>query len=117
MALLLAAIGIYGVAAYAVGQRKPELGVRMALGATRGQILTLILRGGIVSTGAGMLIGFIGAFFINKLLTSVLFEVRPEDPLTFALVAAVLGTVALVACYVPARRAARLDPLVVLRYE
>lgn len=117
MALLLAAIGIYGVAAYAVGQRKPELGVRMALGATRGQILTLILRGGVASAGAGMLIGFGGAFFVNRVLTRLLFEVQPENPLAFASVAALVGTVALVACYVPARRAAGLDPLVVLRSE
>jgi putative ABC transport system permease protein len=117
MALLLAAVGIYGVAAYAVAQRRAEIGLRMALGSTRAQILTMILRNGIMSAIAGMLTGLTGAFFINKLLASLLFDVQPEDPLAFVSVAAVLTTVALLACYVPARRAARLDPLVTLRCE
>jgi putative ABC transport system permease protein len=117
MALLLAALGIYGVAAYAVAQRRAEIGLRMALGSTRAQILTMILRNGIMSAIAGMLTGLTGAFFINKLLASLLFDVQPEDPLAFVSVAAVLTTVALLACYVPARRAARLDPLVTLRCE
>jgi predicted permease len=117
MALLLAAVGIYGVAAYAVGQRRAEIGLRMALGCTRPQILTMILRNGIMSSIGGMLVGLTGAFFVNKVLTSLLFDVQPEDPLAFVLVAAVLTTVALAACYVPARRAAHLDPLVTLRCE
>jgi putative ABC transport system permease protein len=117
MALLLAALGIYGVAAYAVGQRRPEIGLRLALGATRGQILTMILRGGITSAAAGMLIGFTGAIFVNQVLTSLLFEVRLENPITFVTVAALLGLVALVACYVPARRATRVSVMTVLRSE
>jgi putative ABC transport system permease protein len=117
MALLLAAIGIYAVAAYSVGQRRPEIGLRLALGATRRQILTMILRISLTSAAVGMLIGFAGAIFVSTLLASLLFDVRPEDPPTFASVAAVLGIVSLVACYMPARRAARVDPLVTLRSE
>jgi putative ABC transport system permease protein len=117
MALLLAAIGIYAVAAYSVGQRRPEIGLRMALGATRRQIVTMILRISLTSAAVGMLIGFAGAIFVSTLLAGLLFDVRPEDPLAFASVATVLGIVALVACYMPARRAAGVDPLVTLRSE
>jgi putative ABC transport system permease protein len=115
MAVLLAGIGIYAVAACSVGQRKPEIGLRIAVGATRAQILAMILRSGITSAGAGMLIGFVGALAVNRLLAGLLFEVRPEDPLAFASVATILGVVALVAVYFPARRAASVDPLVTLR--
>jgi len=117
MALLLAGIGIYGVAAYAAGQRRPEIGLRMALGATRSQIQAMILRGGIASAVAGMLVGFAGAFFANKVLTGLLFEVQPADPLAFVSVAVLLGTVALVACYVPARRSTRVPLVTILRSE
>jgi putative ABC transport system permease protein len=117
MALLLAAVGIYGVASYVVGQRRPEIGLRIALGATRRQVLMPILRGGLTSAVAGVLIGCAGAFFVNKVLASLLFEVRPEDPSAFASVAVLLMAVALVACYLPARRAARIDPLIALRHE
>jgi putative ABC transport system permease protein len=117
MALLLAGIGIYAVAAYSVGQRSPEIGLRIAVGATRAQIVAMILRSGLTSAGAGMLIGFAGALAVNRLLSGLLFDVRPEDPLAFASVAAILGVVALVACYLPARRAASVDPLVTLRSQ
>ena len=117
MALLLAAIGIYGVAAHAVGLRRQELGVRMALGATRWRILTLFLRGGIISAAAGMAIGFAGAFFVNKVLASLLFDVRPEDPLAFVSVAALLAMVALIAGYLPARRATQIPITTVLQSE
>jgi predicted permease len=117
MALLLAGIGIYAVAAYSVGQRRPEIGLRIAVGATRAQIVAMILRSGLTSAGAGMLIGFAGALAMNRLLAGLLFDVRPEDPLAFASVAAILGVVALVACYLPARRAASVDPLVTLRSQ
>lgn len=116
-ALLLAAIGIYGVVAYSVGQRTPEIGLRMAVGATRGQILALILRDGMRSAVIGMAVGLAGAFLFNEVLASLLFEVRPDDPRTFTSAAILLGAVALAACYMPARRAARVDPLVALRDE
>ena len=117
MALLLAGIGIYAVAAYSVGQRRPEIGLRIAVGATRAQIVAMILRSGLTSAGAGMLIGFAGALAVNRLLAGLLFDVRPEDPLAFASVATILGVVALVACYLPAMRAASVDPLVTLRSQ
>ena len=117
MALLLAGIGIYAVAAYSVGQRKPEIGLRIAVGATRAQIIAMVLRSGLTSAGAGMLIGFAGAVAVNRLLAGLLFDVRPEDPLAFASVATILGVLALVACYLPARRAASVDPLVTLRSQ
>jgi putative ABC transport system permease protein len=117
VALLLAAIGIYAVAGYAVGQRSAEIGLRMALGATRGRVMTMILRSGLTFASAGMLAGLAGAALVSRVLESLLFEVRPEDPLAFASVAILLGLAALVACYIPARRAARVDPLVTLRSE
>ena len=117
MAMLLAGIGIYGVAAYGVGQRRPEIGLRIAVGATRAHIISMILRSGIGSAGAGTLVGFAGALGVNRLLAGLFFDVRPEDPIAFASVAAILGIVALVACYVPARRAASVDPLVPLRSQ
>jgi len=117
MALLLAAIGIYAVASYGVAQRRLEIGLRLALGATRTQILAWALRGGVTAAAAGMLIGFAGALATNRLLASLLFDVQPEDPRAFASVAAILGLVVLAACYIPARRAAHVDPLVTLRAE
>lgn len=117
MALLLAAIGIYAVAAYGVAQRRPEIGLRLALGATRMQILAWALRGGVTAAAAGMLIGCVGALATNRLLATLLFDVQPEDPRAFVSVAAILGLVVLTACYIPARRAARVDPLVTLRAE
>jgi predicted permease len=117
MALLLAGIGIYAVAAYGVVQRRAEIGLRLAVGATRAQIVAMILRGGIRSAGVGMLIGLAGAAAVSKLLAGLLFDVRAEDPLAFASVAITLGIVALVACYLPARRAAGVDPLVTLRAQ
>ena len=117
MATFLAAIGIYAVAAYGIGQRRQEIGLRIAVGATRAHVVAMILRSGITSAGAGMLIGFAGALAVNRLLAGLLFQVRPEDPIAFASVAAILGTVALVACYVPARRAASVDPLITLRSQ
>jgi putative ABC transport system permease protein len=117
VAMLLSAIGIYGVVSYAVAQRTHEIGIRAALGASAGSLLRLILRGGMGLTAAGLAIGFAGALAITQLMGNLLFGVGARDPATLAAVAAGLACVALLACYVPARRAAKVDPVVALRYE
>jgi predicted permease len=116
-ALLLGVVGIYGVMAYSVSQRTREIGIRMALGAARQQVITLVLREGLLLTLAGLGIGIIGALALTHLLSSMLYEVRPADPLTFAGVSVFLTAVGLLANCVPARRAAKVDPMVALRYE
>ena len=117
LALLLACIGIYGVMAYAVTQRTKEIGVRMALGARRGDVLRIILGCGLPLTIAGVAIGLVGAFLSARLLTSLLFEVRAANPLAFSLPAALLIAVMVIAAYLPARRAASIDPVRALRAE
>jgi putative ABC transport system permease protein len=117
IAMLLSAIGIYGVISYSVVQRTHEIGIRAALGATTGDVLRLILRGGILMSGLGLLLGFGGAIGLTRLLETLLFGVGSRDPVTIAAVAGILGSVAILACYIPARRASRVDPLVALRYE
>ncbi len=117
IAVLLAAIGIYGVIAYSVEQRTQELGIRAALGASRGDLLRLVLRSGMLMAGLGLMLGFAGAFGLTRLLANLLFGVGERDPMTIGAVAALLSCVALLACYIPARRATKVDPMVALRYE
>ncbi|HEY2973894.1 MAG TPA: ABC transporter permease [Pyrinomonadaceae bacterium] len=117
LAFMLSAIGIYGVVNYDVTQRTGEIGVRMALGAQSHDVLRLILRQGLLLTLGGLVAGIGGAILLTRFLTGLLFEVKPNDPITFAVVASLLATVAIAACLIPARRATKVDPLVALRYE
>jgi len=116
-ALLLAAIGIYGLLAYAVGQRRRELGIRLALGASRGDVMSQVVGDGIRLAGMGIGVGVLLALAVTRLLTALLYGVRASDPMTFVGVVALLALVALIASYLPARRAARVDPMVALRSE
>jgi putative ABC transport system permease protein len=116
-ALLLAAIGLYGVMAYAVTQRTHEIGIRVALGASRGQVIRMVLGQSLGITSAGIGIGFVGAIGVARIVSNMLFGVRPGDPVTFALVAAGLALVALAASFIPAWRASVVDPAISLRNE
>lgn len=115
--LFLAAVGLYGVVAYAVSQRTQEIGVRMAIGAQRGDVMRMVLRDGLVLAIAGVVVGLGAALALTRFIASMLFEVAPFDPLSYAASAVVLTAVAVLACYAPARRAATVDPLVALRTE
>jgi putative ABC transport system permease protein len=117
IALVLAAVGVYGVISYAVSQRTQEIGVRVALGAQKGDVLKLIVGHGALLGGVGIAIGLVGALSVTRLLRTMLFGVSPFDPVSFVGVSLLLTTIALVASYVPARRAARVDPVEALRYE
>lgn len=116
-ALLLSAIGIYGVLSYTVAQRTPEIGVRMALGATQSNVIRDVLSHGLLLTGVGIAVGLAAAFSASRVMQSLLYGIGPTDGITFAVVALILGAVAMAASYIPARRASRVDPMVALRYE
>jgi ABC-type antimicrobial peptide transport system permease subunit len=117
LGLLLGAVGIYGVLAYSVSQRRREIGVRLALGARPMDVLRMVMGGGLRLVGAGLALGLVGALALTRLMDSVLYGVRPHDPVTFASVVVGLLGVAVIASWLPARRATRVPPAVTLRAE
>ena len=117
LALLLAVIGVYGVIAYRVSQRTREIGVRLALGARRSNIMAAVAQQGIVLTAVGIVVGLIGAFWLTRFLQGMLYRVSPTDALTFLGVSLLLALTALLACVLPARRAAKVDPVMAMRGE
>ncbi len=117
IALLLASVGIYGVVSYSISRQTHDIGVRMALGAQASAILKMVMKQGMALAGTGLAIGVVASLALAQLLGAMLYEVNVSDPATFALVSAVQGIVALLACYIPARRAIKVDPMIALRHE
>jgi ABC-type antimicrobial peptide transport system permease subunit len=117
LALVLASVGVYGVMAYSVSQRTRELGIRMALGAQGSEVLGLVLRQGMLLAAIGLIIGLIAAFSSTRLASTLLYGVNPSDPLIFGGVTVLLAAAAFAACYFPARRALKIDPVIALRFE
>ena len=117
LALVLAAIGIYGVLSYTVTQRTYEIGLRMALGASQANVLKMVITQALKLTGLGIVLGVVGALIATRALTSMLFHISRTDPVTYVSIAAILGGVALLASYMPARRAMQVDPMAALRNE
>jgi len=117
LALLLAAIGVYGIMAYSVGKRVREIGIRMAIGAQRGDVFRLILGQGLVIAAAGLVVGLGAAYFVARYFQNFLFNVSAGDALTYLAIAVILTGVTLLACFLPARRATKVDPIVALRTE
>jgi ABC-type antimicrobial peptide transport system permease subunit len=117
IALLLASIGLHAVVAYSVSRRTQEMGIRLAIGATAGDILKLVMRQGLLPLAIGLAIGLVGSLGVNRLLQSQLVAVSPGDPLTYVIATAVLAAAAALGCWIPARRAMSLDPLVALRQQ
>ena len=115
--LMLAVVGVYGVIAYTVAQSRADIGIRMAIGARATDVVRMFVDEGLVLTGVGLVLGAVGAFVLTRLMSGLLFGVTPTDAPTFVGVALLMGVVALVACYLPARRAANVDPLLALRRE
>jgi putative ABC transport system permease protein len=117
IALILSAVGLYAVTAYSVSQRTSEIGIRMALGAQPEQVLWLVLRRSLLQLAIGLPVGIAGAFGVGRLLQSLLVQTSSRDPLTIAAIALVMAVVSVAACFWPARKATRLDPVTALRYE